>query len=273
MKIVFKQQKKQGRSLERFGVSNCYLKKLTQERDASSIMKKAHHHTGFEIHILTDGYQEYEINGRRYRLERDSFLLIAPNVTHAVAQSAPLMQKYSITFEREVDIDGDCFIGALTERMSDNLKFISDEISQDKEISLTLIENNILEIIVSVFRLWGIKEKESKSAIDEDSIIALAKQYIKDNIDLLPSVEQVVKYCYLSAKQLTRKFRQFENISPGEYIAKKRVEKIEKMLADDEISLAQISEIMHFSNEYYFNAFFKRNSGMPPGKYRKMIGK
>jgi AraC-like DNA-binding protein len=36
-------------------------------------------------------------------------------------------------------------------------------------------------------------------------------------------------------------------------------------------SIKDISEIMHFNNEYYFNAFFKKYSGMPPGEYRKMF--
>ena len=48
---------------------------------------------------------------------------------------------------------------------------------------------------------------------------------------------------------------------------------LEKLLADESFSLKQISEIMNFNNAYYFNAFFKKHSGMPPGEYRKMNGK
>ena len=43
-----------------------------------------------------------------------------------------------------------------------------------------------------------------------------------------------------------------------------------KMLADRSLSLKRISDIMNFNNEYYFNAFFKKWAGMPPGEYRKM---
>jgi AraC-like DNA-binding protein len=85
-------------------------------------------------------------------------------------------------------------------------------------------------------------------------------------------VGEVAKYCYLSTKQLTRIFNVYEGVSPGEYIIKARVAKIKKLISDKSFSLKQISDIMHFNNEYYFNAFFKKHSGLPPGEYRKMLG-
>ena len=100
----------------------------------------------------------------------------------------------------------------------------------------------------------------------------MAKQYIEDNVELNPSVSDVAEYCHLSAKQLTRIFNGFEGISPGEYIIRARVSRIEALLSDRSLSLRQIGEIMSFNNEYYFNAFFKKYSGMPPGEYRKMTG-
>ena len=135
-----------------------------------------------------------------------------------------------------------------------------------------LIENSILEILVSLFRQSGIKENESHIVLDENATISLAKQYIEDNIETALCVADVASYCYLSTKQLTRLFNKFEGISPGDYIIKNRVKRIEKLLANHSLSLKQISLIMNFENEYYFNAFFKRHSGMPPGEYRKMLG-
>lgn len=274
MKILYKQPEDYGNSsLSRFGVQNCYFKKLSIDRDRSSITKKTHHHTGFEMHIVTDGYQEYEIDGTRYKLESGYFLLIYPNVKHTVITSTPHTQKYSVTFNKQIDDHLNCFFGSLSPRIFDNIVFISNEVLLKKEISATLIENNILEIIVLALRLSGIKENENTLKQDENATASLAKQYIDDNIEMTPSVADVAEYCYLSTKQLTRIFNKFEGISPGEYIISRRIKKIEKLLADHTLSLKQISEIMHFDNEYYFNAFFKKHSGMPPGEYRKMLGK
>jgi AraC-like DNA-binding protein len=154
----------------------------------------------------------------------------------------------------------------------DNISFIAAEVGNKKEISTILIENSILEILVAIFRMLGMKENDDREKEKGNAMIALAKQYIDDNVTSALGVADVAAYCYLSTKQLTRLFKKFENISPGEYIIKKRVERIEAFLADSAFSLKQISAKMNFENEYYFNAFFKKHSGMPPGEYKKMLG-
>ena len=274
MKIFYKQPEQDLQSsLSRFGVQNCYFKRLSLDRDDKSVTKKPHYHTGFEIHFITEGFQEYEVNGRSYALESGCFLIIYPGVSHTVIDSAPHTQKYSITFDKHSEKSETCLFGTITERIAGNLDYIFNEALLKNEISAMLIENNILEILVWAFRLSGMEEKKNTQNQEENVFISLAKRYIDDNIEMAPSVEEVSKYCYLSPKQLTRNFQRYEDISPGEYIKNRRISKIEKLLADDLISLKQISEIMNFNNEYYFNAFFKKNFGMPPGEYRKMLGK
>ena len=273
MKVLYKQpEQDQNSSLSCFGIQNCYLKKLSIDRDQNRITKKTHHHSGFEMHIVTSGCQKYEVAGSVFAIESGSFLLIYPNVPHTVIASAPDTQKFSITFARQTDSRLPCFLGTLSERMSANLSFITNEAQMQREISSVLIENSIMETLIFAFRLSGIKESGQISRQDENIIISLAKQYIEDNIEMGTSVSDVSAYCYLSTKQLTRIFKRYEGVSPGEYIINRRISAIEKLLADDSQSLKKISEIMNFNNEYYFNAFFKKYSGMPPGEYRKMLG-
>ena len=58
-------------------------------------------------------------------------------------------------------------------------------------------------------------------------------------------------------------------MSPGDYIKRKRASAIAEMLSGTSLSLKEISRVMNFNNEYYFNSFFKRYCGMTPGDYRK----
>ena len=271
MKIFYKQTENDCvSSLSRFGVQNCYLKKLMLTRDQKSVTKKPHHHTGFEIHIVTEGFQEYEVQGRNYTLNSGCFLIIYPGISHTVISSAPNTCKYSITFDKQTEKSQDCCFGVITKRIVSNLDYISGEVLIKKEISAILVENSIFEILAWAFRLSGMEENTKKQ--DENALVSLAKRYIDDNVERAPCVEEVSEYCCLSTKQLTRIFHRFEDIAPGEYIINRRIAKIEKLLSDSSLSLKQISEIMNFNNEYYFNAFFKKYSGLPPGEYRKMLG-
>ena len=162
MKIFYKQPELDLQSsLNRFGVQNCYVKGLSFDRDNKSVTKNPHHHTGFEMHIITEGFQEYEVNGRRYTLESGRFLIIYPGVRHKVIASVPHTQKYSITFDKHTEQSQTCFFGTITDRIAGNLDYIFNESLLKNEISTMLIENNILEILVWVFRLSGMEEKKN----------------------------------------------------------------------------------------------------------------
>lgn len=254
-------------------IENCYFKKLSIEHDKRQITKKTHHHTGFEMHIIVDGEQSYAFNGKEYVLKKGSFLLIYPNVPHKVLNSAPHTLKYSITFTMKNELKKDFFISEMDCRMANNISFIAKEVALKKEISSALIENSVLETIVLALRMSGYKEKAKAIHCEENAMIALAKQYIDDNIEHSPSVLEVAEHCSLCTKHFTRTWSLFEETPPGEYIKTQRIKRIEALLADTELSLKQISDKMNFSSEYYFNAFFKRYTGMPPGEYRKMVGK
>lgn len=274
MKILYKQfNNTTSYGLNALGVENCYLKKISFPYDKESVTTKEHHHTEFELHILLDGLQIYEVDSKMYRLEGASFLLIAPNTSHKVVSSTKDTSKYSITFKKEEEMSKLCIAGALSERIKSNVSFILSEANQKKEISSLLIENSILEILVEVFRLSGTKESVAKEKREENLILTLAKQYIYDNIELNPSVGEVAKYCCFSTKQLTRIFERFDGNSPRKYMNQIRMQRIQNLLLDDSLSLKKISEIMSFNNEYYFNTFFKKHSGTTPGVYRKMLGK
>ncbi len=274
MQILYKQpEDSKAGSLFCYGVHGCYCKKLQLQHDRHNITNKTHYHTGFELHIMVEGSQEYQVADKQYTLEKGHFLLIYPNIPHCVLSSAPMAQKYSLTFHKEIVPLVPCFFGAVPQRLWDDIAFIAEEKAMRREISGVLIENSILEILVSMFRLTGISENLLPPQPDDNVVLSLAKQYIADNIELAPTVGSVADYCYLSSKQMTRIFNALECISPGEYITRCRIQRIEQLLLDHTLSLRQISEQMHFSSEHYFNAFVHSRLGMPPGEYRKMHGK
>ena len=272
MKILFKQDEKSS-VLSKNGITNCYFKYLMPEKETGA-GQKLHHHACFEIHAVLSGSQTYSVDGNDYTVDGGNFIVLFPYVSHRVVHSEKGTEKIGITFHFSSDVELRSFCAEADERLRSNIEFSVAEASNRKEISSCLVENSLLEIIVGVFRMMG--QKESARVVpsyDENAVLNLARQYIDDNIEFFPSVSDVAEYCHLSTKQLTRIFHKHLLIPPGEYITLERVACIEKMLLDDQCSLKEISEKMSFSSEYYFNAFFKKHWGMPPGSYKKMMGK
>lgn len=247
------------------------MKHLQPEHDTKMITDKMHHHRGYEIHITKNGWQCYEVCGKKYNIEKGHFLIIAPEDEHKILECGKDTEKISLFFIYGEN-RGVSYSGKLSDRMLDNIKYIISENESRTVYSNKLIENRVMELVMLFLRDSGMKEaKEQKNLFVEDARVALARQYIRDNIVKNIKVSDIACYCYLSTKQLTRLFLKYEGISPAGYIHKQKILYIEKLIENKNFSLREISEKMNFSSEYYFNSFFKKHYGMPPGVYRNTM--
>ena len=46
-----------------------------------------------------------------------------------------------------------------------------------------------------------------------------------------------------------------------------------RMLLSEDYSIAEIAEILHFSDQFYFCKFFKRHMNLTPSAYRRQMRK
>ena len=234
------------------------------------------------MHIILNGSQSYEISEKKHQVKSGNIILIPPKLKHLTTNFQPDTQKISINFNVSDDSSfapflkqiKRCIIAKLPKRIDDNIKYILEESRNHLVFSQTLIQNRVLEIIILLLRICGFKEEILSAAdAEEDARLLMAKQYIKDNIELNLKLSDVASYCYLGPKQLTRLFKTHESTTPALYIQMQKFHHIEKLLIETDLSLKEISEKMNFSSEYHFNSFFKKIAGTPPGEYRNIIGK
>ena len=283
MKILFKQPENDtyhsATSLEEFGILQCYLKRIVSKRDKTNITRKRHYHKCVEVHIIEKGYQIYEIEGKYIKLEKGDFLMISPQSYHRLAEEANETEKYSFTFELKNDgmVEqlftgmGSCFSCVTPIMVRECIVYIEEEKRERKPYHTVLICNRVLECILQILRLFPSAVADATVEQFGDMRLELAKQYIGDNICYPISVDELADYCHIGKKQLTRIFLCEEGCTVAEYVRRARCCHIERLLADPSQTLSGVSEEMHFCNEYYFNTFFKRYTGMTPGAYRRSI--
>lgn len=269
MKILYRQS--QSGTLDRFGVRKCFFNRLRFFEDYKNVSKYPHTHARSELHVVTKGYQNYLINGKKVRVDCGNFLLIYPNTPHTPLDFESNGEKYAVTYQSHAPLEKGFFCANTPQAVLQNVFKIDKEYSDFKEISSTLIENWLLEIIVTTHRLIGVEERKREAPAHNNDVVFLAKQYVADNVENSPKVSQLSSYCHISRKQLTRIFEKYEGVSPSQYIENKKIERIKQLLCDHSLSLKQISEKMNFSSEYYFSAFFKKHTSLPPGEYRKTV--
>ena len=276
MKIMYSQPKT-GSIFEKYGVENCYFKSLHTKNDRKSITNKEHSHTCFEVHIMDKGQQIYEADNKSIELKSGDMLIIPPKKMHRILSTHDGTTKYSVTFSlcstSVLLPDFDFVCTKVRPSLSSTIAELVSEHKNASPFSEQIIENLAFNIVAHILRILNCKQVSTTTIPDaEDSRLFMAKRYIEDNIFSVLSVSDVAAHCYLSTRQFTRLFQEYENITPAEYIRNKKIEQAEKLMHTN-LSIAEISRKLNFSNQYNFHAFFKKHSGMTPGAYKRMLQK
>jgi len=82
-------------------------------------------------------------------------------------------------------------------------------------------------------------------------------------------IKYYADYCNLSVYQFIRKFKKSTHMSPSEYIEKIRIDRSRELLADTDLAVNEISDIVGYNDPFYFSKVFKKNTGLNPMAFRK----
>ena len=104
-------------------------------------------------------------------------------------------------------------------------------------------------------------------AID-DKELRTALRFIRDNARMPIQVEDVVNRTSLSRRVLENRFRDQLNTSILKEINKVKIDQIQLVLRETDMSTEQIAEYMNFSTRSNFSRFFVRETGVTPKNYR-----
>lgn len=95
-----------------------------------------------------------------------------------------------------------------------------------------------------------------------------AKDYIDLNISTDLNMTKVASHIGLSVSQLNRSFSAEYGMSPYRYYTANRIRLACMMLRNTSMQIKEISARLHFSDENYFSAAFKKQVGLSPKQYR-----
>ncbi|PHV72254.1 hypothetical protein CS063_01905 [Sporanaerobium hydrogeniformans] len=114
----------------------------------------------------------------------------------------------------------------------------------------------------------------SASPLQENLIDTIAdiKTYIDNHFTEQLSLDSISKKFHVSSSYFSVLFKKNYAISPNEYIINKRIEKAKNLLLIfPPLSIKNISNMVGYTDPYYFSRLFKMTSGMTPSNYRAQI--
>ena len=247
------------------------------------ISKKMHLHTFFEAHFILKGQNSYITDdGRRISLNKGMAVFFSPGQRHIVTEVGKGLVKVSLTFLPKKDSElygilvknsGKAF--DLSPGLCGSIESVFSEIPIKNSFSEEIVKNSIANMILLCAKEFsGTKDDASYTAVAEtengEIRIAMAKQYIKDNKNRFLTCKDVAEQCHFNEKYLGRLFKNATGKTLLEYIHAQKMRDAEELLSDRSMSLKAVSEDLGFANEYYFNSFFRRKSGITPGQFRNL---
>jgi AraC family transcriptional regulator len=94
-------------------------------------------------------------------------------------------------------------------------------------------------------------------------------EYIMENLEGSPTLEQMAAVVHLSPYHFARQFKATTGSPPHQYVIARRIELAQQLLQrDGGLSLAEVALRVGFSDQSKFSFHFKRIVGVTPGQFR-----
>ena len=84
------------------------------------------------------------------------------------------------------------------------------------------------------------------------------------------TIDELAAVACVSRSTLTKHFRAELSCSVGEYVTERVMAKAERMLLTTSLSVRETSELLGFSDQFYFSRIFKERFGVSPRMHRRL---
>ena len=132
-----------------------------------------------------------------------------------------------------------------------------------------LLEMYLRQIFLLVQRSWEERKPTVSSYLQEE--IDYARKYFNEHYNEDISIEEYAQSRGMSVSWFLRNFKQMTMKSPMQYILTIRINNAVSLLETTDYNVTEISTIIGYDNPLYFSRIFKKQKGVSPSDYRKML--
>ena len=245
---------------------------------------KEHRHSFYEIHICLEGECSIKFENEEIMLKPGTFLVIAPHITHKINYVSKDFSKFVLGIKIAPEEKSCKFALKLFEEENKKPR-IWQTPSEIIECINNMIENthsrqfnyyDIIKIQLYSIVVYAMRQAstvrnytEAVNRETHDARIDAVRDFIKDNLALKFTNENVAQQLNISSRQLSRIIAEETGMTIGDLKRTIQVETIRDYLKNTEYTLKEIAMFSWFSDEFSMSKMFKRTEGMPPREYRK----
>jgi len=252
---------------------------------------KLHHHEFFEAVYILSGSAEHNIDGHSMIISEGDFFFMNLKTSHGyralgadfkllnclfvpefldktlkgVRSFSEIMNNYPAKLEKikfsdrvagRVFHDSDGFIRTLFLKML-------DEFTEKRKGCRDVMRNLLLTLLISIAR-------EDEELCEEGSQVGIMKSYILDTFTQNPSLKEISDRLGISLTYASLIFKRATGSTFRDYIIRLRIEKACDLIRTGEKTVAEISELVGYSDPAFFYKSFKKHLGISPLRYKRL---
>ena len=256
------------------------LESITKSKYDSDWHSTLHTHPFTELFYVVDGKGEFNIQGQRFPVKANDFVIINPQVEHTELSSPDEPLEYivlgikGLSFSNLTPVSegGHPFsFFNLRDEQKDILRYLNAMVQEatSQSMSYELVCHNLLEILlIKILRHQHFDlevGKQNKATKDISFIKHYLETYYHESIQL----EDLASMTHLSRFYISHSFKKEIGMSPMEYLIAIRIKESKILLRTTNYSISQVADIVGFTTPTYFSKQFRKSTGISPTDYRE----
>jgi len=231
-----------------------------------------HTHNEFELYVNLSGDVSFLVENNLYDLKHGDVIIARPGeYHHCVYRSDAPHKLFWILFDCQKNKD---ILDFLKDGFRENYISPQGDLREELiDLCYALYHRSLTneEKIYAFFRLFAIL-KQSKNAISAKSVLPQDLYKIMDYIDCYIheeiTITDIAKALYISQSTLERRFKEALDMTPLEYIRKKKLVLAAQMLQEGKSVLTAGTNVGYNDNSYFIE-LFKHYYKITPYQYKK----
>ena len=236
-----------------------------------------HTHNHMELFFIVGGKGQFLIEDQLHPVNANNLVIINPNVTHTEVSLNAQPLEYMVLGIEGITLAGS---GTANSQFSILDHYESAEISgclrnilremEQKNTGYEDICQAYLEIlIIRLMRSTALAVPSEPQIFSANRQCAAVRRYIDLHFKEQLTLEQLAEESHMNKFYLSHAFKREFGVSPINYMISRRIEESKYLLAETDLSMSQIAQLLGFSSLSYFSQVFRRTQSISPKEYRQ----
>lgn len=261
-------------------LDNCKLLYVTSSVYSANLRVFEHTHYFSELFYVISGGGQFLVNGKRHLVKASDLVVVNPHISHTEVLSPDIPTKGvllgvdDLTFSFKDNHSGYGIFHNNKNHKSTSLEFgnILNEMELKGPYYEQMCKHQLGTLLISLMRdvQFGFSFAPPK---DIPSECLVTKKYMDSHFHENITLDFLADLSHLNKYYLAHSFQKAYGISPINYLNERRIQYSKDTLINTSFSVAEISQISGFSSQSYFSQVFKKQTGMTPVDYRKLMSK